>query len=104
MIRLRNVPLPQNARLQLANYQSSIDRLDGYEDRVKKAQRLFSNYNRNTNSAFRVVRLKLVEMCSGARRCCYCEDSFANQVEHIKPKDLYPGETFKWRNYVYACS
>jgi uncharacterized protein (TIGR02646 family) len=42
-------------------------------------------------------------MCSGAQRCCYCEDSAADEVEHIKPKDLYPEETFVWENYLYAC-
>jgi hypothetical protein len=42
-------------------------------------------------------------MCSGARRCGYCEDSAADEVEHIKPKDLYPETTFIWENYLYAC-
>jgi len=42
-------------------------------------------------------------MCSGARRCVYCEDSVADEVEHIHPKDLYPNFCFHWDNYVYAC-
>ncbi|MEK6283380.1 MAG: hypothetical protein AABN95_23745 [Acidobacteriota bacterium] len=33
----------------------------------------------------------------------YCEDSCADEVEHIKPKDLFPESTFLWDNYVYAC-
>lgn len=42
-------------------------------------------------------------MCSGAQRCAYCEDSVADEVEHIKPKDLYPESVFVWENYLYAC-
>lgn len=42
-------------------------------------------------------------MCSGARRCVYCEDSLGDEVEHIHPKDLYPDQCYKWENYVYAC-
>jgi uncharacterized protein (TIGR02646 family) len=42
-------------------------------------------------------------MCSGARRCAYCEDSAADEVEHIYPKHFYPDRVFVWRNYVYAC-
>ena len=42
-------------------------------------------------------------MCSGARRCVYCEDSVADEVEHVAPKDLYPEWVFSWGNYVYAC-
>jgi uncharacterized protein (TIGR02646 family) len=42
-------------------------------------------------------------MCSGARRCCYCEDSVADEVEHIRPKDWYPESVFVWEHYLYAC-
>jgi uncharacterized protein (TIGR02646 family) len=42
-------------------------------------------------------------MCSGARRCCYCEDSCADEVEHVRPKSLYPEQVFVWENYLYAC-
>jgi uncharacterized protein (TIGR02646 family) len=42
-------------------------------------------------------------MCSGARRCAYCEDSAADEVEHVRPKDLYPQVVFAWSNYIYAC-
>ena len=28
-------------------------------------------------------------MCSGAERCHYCEDSKADEVEHLLPKDAY---------------
>ena len=42
-------------------------------------------------------------MCSGARRCGYCEDSVGDEVEHIKPKDLYPEDVFVWENYLLAC-
>ncbi|HEX8775148.1 MAG TPA: HNH endonuclease [Pyrinomonadaceae bacterium] len=104
MIRLPTISLPRRTEQQLAGFQGRVDAIVDYEDRVREAKRLFSLYNKSTNAAFKVVRAKLVEMCSGARRCCYCEDSFANQVEHIKPKDLYPEETFLWKNYVYACS
>ena len=42
-------------------------------------------------------------MCSGAQRCIYCEDSVGDEVEHIRPKDLYPCTVFVWTNFVYAC-
>jgi hypothetical protein len=29
--------------------------------------------------------------------------SDADEVEHIRPKDLYPGAAFIWENYLYAC-
>ena len=103
MIRLPDVPLPAETRRELERLQTKIDSVVVYADRVAEAKRTFSVNNRRDNATFRVVRRKLTEMCSGARRCGYCEDSAADEVEHIKPKDLYPEETFRWDNYLYAC-
>ena len=50
-----------------------------------------------------MVRASLTKTCFGSRRCGYCEDSVADEVEHIKPKDLYPELAFVWKNYLYAC-
>ncbi len=33
----------------------------------------------------------------------YCEDAPADEIEHIRPKDLYPEVVFAWENYLYAC-
>jgi hypothetical protein len=42
-------------------------------------------------------------MCVGSVRCSYCEDSLADEVEHILPKNLFPEHTFQWQNYLFAC-
>jgi uncharacterized protein (TIGR02646 family) len=46
----------------------------------------------------------LLAMCSGLGRCMYCEDSHAHDVEHVRPKALYPDLVFAWANFLYACS
>jgi hypothetical protein len=88
---------------KLQGYQAQIDALPDFAQQAAKAKTLFSQANKKGNTAFDEVKLKLTEMCSGARRCVYCEDSVADEVEHMRPKDLYPGHCFKWENYVYAC-
>lgn len=38
--------------------------------------------------------------------CSYCERqgfSTALEIEHIKDKDTYPAEKFKWNNFLLAC-
>jgi len=64
---------------------------------------MFAAHNHAQHPVFNVVRRGLTALCSGAARCVYCEDSARDQVEHYKPKDLYPEEVFRWENYVYAC-
>ena len=103
MIRLPDVDLPEETRASLGGFQEEVDGEPTYGEQVAAAKRLFGNRNRPDNRTFRVVRAKLGEMCAGARRCCYCEDSCADEVEHIRPKDLYPDFVFVWENYLYAC-
>jgi uncharacterized protein (TIGR02646 family) len=103
MIRLPDIALPAATAKQLSEWQRLIDELDDYASQVEEAAKSFKSRNTTTNLTFRVVRETLDEMCAGARRCAYCEDSMADEVEHIRPKAFFPDRTFDWSNYVYAC-
>lgn len=103
MIRLPSLVLPTETQQKLDEYQQVINAQPEYAQRVALAKKDFSRYNTPENRTFRQVRSTLADMCSGARRCCYCEDSVADEIEHIYPKDLYPEKVFVWTNYLYAC-
>jgi 5-methylcytosine-specific restriction endonuclease McrA len=103
MIMLPAVALDTTVATRLTAFQTQISSATSYAVAVSEAKRLFALRNTASNRTFRAVRAALASMCSGARRCCYCEDSCADEVEHIKPKDLYPHLVFVWENYVYAC-
>ena len=102
MIRLANIALDDTATQKLSQYQAEVDAAGAYRSRVAQAKRMFGLRNTATNATFKAVRATLEAMCSGARRCCYCEDSCADEVEHVRPKDLYPEFVFVWENYLYA--
>jgi uncharacterized protein (TIGR02646 family) len=105
MIQLPNNVSPDTATLAtLATYQTTVDQAGTFTQQSAAAKTAFSARNKKTNTAFNEVKKALSEMCSGARRCCYCEDSAGTQVEHIYPKSLYPERCFDWENYLYACS
>ena len=87
----------------LSGYQADVDSAGTYAERVDAGKRLFGRYNKPRNPVFRNVRDRLAAMCSGACRCGYCEDSVGDEIEHIKPKDLYPETAFVWENYLLAC-
>ena len=103
MLHLNDPGLPVPTRRGLAAYQDKVDTAGGYPDRVKAGRILFKRYNRKANPVFRVVRRRLADMCAGAQRCCYCEDSAGYEIEHISPKSLYPESTFVWENYLLVC-
>jgi hypothetical protein len=104
MIKLRNDISPSADTLaKLDKFQKTVDDEGSFEKRSAKAKVLFPKKNIKTNTAFKQIKLKLTALCNSTRRCVYCEDSFADEVEHIYPKDLFPEKCFKWENYVYAC-
>ena len=103
MLKIGNGRLPQIHQDELAEYQKDVDAKGSYPEQVKAAKTLFKSRNRKDNTTFAVVRKELSDLCSGSRRCMYCEDSVADEVEHFRPKDLYPEVVFAWMNYLYAC-
>lgn len=103
MVPVPTKALPKAASQRLAQYQAEVDKHPDYRSRVEAAKSLFDRRNRPSNAAFRAVRQTLSEMCHGSRRSMYCEDAPADEVEHIRPKDLYPEVVFAWKNYLYAC-
>lgn len=103
MLYLKDKALTEKAASLLQQYQKAVDDKPTFSEKVREGKHLFSRYNTKTNAAFKVVRKHLAEMSGGTVRCNYCEDSNANQVEHLYPKSLYPEKCFIWENYCYAC-
>jgi hypothetical protein len=84
----------------LRGHQAQVDALATYAERVEAARLAWKKKN---PERFRPIREALTEMCAGENRCMYCEDSAADEIEHVRPKSLFPDQTFVWENYLYAC-
>lgn len=101
MIRISPMDLTLETQTALEKLQETVDALPTYADQVNEGKRLFKATR--PGASFRPVLGALKQMCSGARRCHYCEDSAAIDVEHIWPKEYYPNLVFSWENYLYGC-
>lgn len=91
------------ALAQLREWQAQVDALGSHADRVERGKSLFASHNREDDPAFSEVRHALNALCSGPRRCMYCEDSAATQVEHFRPQAHFPALALTWGNYLYIC-
>ena len=100
MLRIPGGELPEQTRNYLDAQQEKIDGLPDYPAQVEKGTALWES---KSQSQFDEVRTALEKLCPGARRCHYCEDSAADEIEHIWPKKFYPDRVFRWGNYLYAC-
>ena len=103
MLCLHDPGLDAKTAQGLNAYQAKVDRAGVYAEQVAAGSRLFGSYSHRGNRVFDVVRHTLEGMCFGIQRCGYCEDSVGDQIEHIRPKSLYPERTFVWENYLPAC-
>jgi uncharacterized protein (TIGR02646 family) len=87
----------------LITWQAAVDAAGTYAQQVASAKAAWPKKNKKANKTFKEIKRVLTAACSGTRRCMYCEDSMADEVEHVRPKDYYPGLVFGWANYLYAC-
>ncbi len=105
MLRIVERTLAARAHSILEHLQATVDAAPDYQARVRAAKKAWG-YKTSTKAkadAFQAVRQTLSSMCVGPIRCAYCEDSLADEVEHIRPKNFFPEHTFLWENYLYAC-
>ena len=84
----------------LAQLQATIMRFADYAAQVEVGKKKWAV---KPAPLFGRIKTRLEAMCSGNIRCIYCEDSRADEIEHMQPKDLYPQKVFVWGNYVLAC-
>lgn len=101
MIRMQPRELPAEALAELVELQRELDSLPTYPERVSAAIEQWPS--RRRRKVFELVEKVLSDMCPGPRRCMFCEDNGAFQIEHFRPKSLYPGLVYAWVNYLFAC-
>lgn len=97
MRRIARPALPPTTAAVLAARSASILQA---ADRKAEAERLWKS------------RITAIEACAallrGAApdggRCMYCEDSEGTDIDHFRPKAVYPEWTYVWENHLWACS
>lgn len=104
MIKLHDRALSKSALNDLADYQAIIQAEPTYEQQRKKAQALWKSKKKPRKNPFLEVTNVLIAMSPATRRCSYCEDARGEDIDHFRPKNLYPELTFEWANYLLACS
>lgn len=80
--------------------QREIDAVGDFEEQVSKAK---ESFDRKPPTLFTRVRAALKAAAGDLVRCGYCEDSCADEVEHVWPKNFFPGRTFDHSNYLFVC-
>jgi uncharacterized protein (TIGR02646 family) len=102
MLKITLKPLSAKSSTHLAKTQRDIDTLPTFEAQVAHAHQYWGS--RTKNQAFQEIRNILAQGSGHRKRCFYCEDNLSTDIEHFRPKSLYPDYAFVWDNYLYACT
>ena len=84
----------------LARRQAEIDAKPTHAAQYEAGRGLFAQ---KRSAAFNDIRRKLAA-ATPAGKCCYCETDRYRDIDHIRPLRHYPGQAFRWPNYVFACT
>jgi uncharacterized protein (TIGR02646 family) len=104
MIQLASKALSATTQKTLEELQKEVDGQATFLDKAEKAQTLWdSKGGVKGKNAFKEIVTELEGMCVYVGVCNYCEQSEANDVEHIYPKSFFPRHAFVWTNYLLAC-
>lgn len=74
------------------------EKVDGGQEPVKKLWKSFSRLK-----VFEELRESLGAPLGVRRRCAYCSDSNAADVEHFRPKEDFPENAFSFDNFLLVC-
>lgn len=58
---------------------------------------------RQTKSMEKVLAT-LHAMAGERQRCMYCQDSHGSDIEHFRPKTLFPRYMYRWKNLLLCCT
>src|SRR5882672_7206072 len=105
MLQIFDTRLPADTNAVLDELQALVDLEPNYAASVGKAQALWDAKTNKVahKQAFASLRAELQKISYGISRCAYCEDSVADEIEHLWPKSLFPNRAFRWSNYAFAC-
>lgn len=103
MRRVTRCALPASTTQALEGLQQGVN---GSDDCVCAARNRWKHKETSAagRAAFAAIRGALKTMARGRCRCMYCEDNQGTDIEHYRPKALYPEAAFSWDNLLLACS
>ncbi|MCX6879448.1 MAG: hypothetical protein NTW21_37440 [Verrucomicrobia bacterium] len=97
--------LPKQGRLAKnlkAKLMEETDTIGKAADPKAEAERRYDNARKA--QWFKPVIDKLKRLSGTGQRCMYCSGSEASDVEHYRPKAVFPLLAMTWENYLWICT
>ena len=100
-LRPRN-DISKSLEIQLQKKTDEILKLPEGDARRKTAKRVYDNSRKA--QWFKPVMETLLGLCGGVEVCMYCSSNEPSQIEHYRPKAVFPELAMVYDNYLWTCS
>lgn len=100
MRRIQRTPLPKTAKSYLIKRQSDAN--GKHKNDVLSIERDWKSARQT--KALKTVAATLQAMMGPRQRCMYCLDSHGTDIEHFRPKAVYPKRMYDWLNLLLCCT
>lgn len=91
----------QDSRNFLARLQNLVNDAGTRQEKRSRSKQYFSN---KSAIPWRSIRSSLQNSVPGKDVCHYCEMDRHRDIDHIRPKSIYPELAFRWENFVLSCT
>jgi uncharacterized protein (TIGR02646 family) len=100
MKRIQRADLPKDAERYLHKRQQAADQ----KNRQQKLDTTADWKNARQTKSMGTVLATLHAMVGKRQRCMYCMDSHGSDIEHFRPKAVYPERMYHWPNLLLCCT
>lgn len=90
------------SKLVIEKLKSETADISSAADQKKEAEKRYGNARKA--KWFEPVVKELGRLAGPGERCMFCSGSEARDVEHYKPKAVFPLLAMTWENYLWSCT
>lgn len=94
-------PRPDLSTQSQKRLETATTAIKNASDPKQEAERLYTNARQT--KWFTKITTTLATISGPGERCMFCSGSEASQVEHFRPKAVFPNEAMTWTNFLWVC-
>lgn len=99
---MRRLPTrPSLSRPTIRTLTQKARKISQHASPKDEAERIYTNARKS--KWFKPVIAALKALAGRGGRCMFCSGSECSQLEHYKPKAVFPNEAMNWLNFIWVC-
>jgi len=96
------IPRPKLSEATLKKLAKKTQQILKAADKKAEADSVYASSR--TTAWFAPIITELSKIAGAGQHCFFCSGGEASQVEHFKPKAIFPADSMTWENFTWSCA